>query len=262
MTQRGTPQVIGVRHVGLSRTGPGRARRVLSGRARPSGGRRQYGGDLRVRGRLPSSAAARPRSHTIWPSSPIPPSSTPAFKVASLADLRALYQWVIGRGDAGQDGVSTMARRSPSTSTTRRGTLVEVYWPTGVASRQPHGGPLDLTRSDEALRRDVAELAVRTGAPTAADSARKRAGGGERRRPEIPTPWRTDGRQDRLDPPCAPERCARGRVPSTDASVRPGTHRTARHETAPGRGRAGSGADRAESAGREMVGNSVGSPEM
>jgi len=46
--------------------------------------------------------------------------------------------------------------------------LVEVYWPTGVACRPPYGDPIDLTRSEEALRRDVAELAARAGAPSAA----------------------------------------------------------------------------------------------
>ena len=45
--------------------------------------------------------------------------------------------------------------------------LLEVYWPTGVACRPRHGDPIDLTRSEEALRRDVAELAARAGAPSA-----------------------------------------------------------------------------------------------
>ena len=48
---------------------------------------------------------------------------------------------------------------------------LEVYWPTGVACRQPHGEPIDLMLSDEALRRDVAELAARVGAPAAAAGA-------------------------------------------------------------------------------------------
>ncbi len=51
------------------------------------------------------------------------------------------------------------------------GHLIEVYWPTGVACRPRHGDPIDLTRSEEALRRDVAQLASRAGAPTAADGA-------------------------------------------------------------------------------------------
>jgi catechol-2,3-dioxygenase len=40
------------------------------------------------------------------------------------------------------------------------GHLLEVYWPTGVACRQPHADPIDLTRSEEALRRTVRELAA------------------------------------------------------------------------------------------------------
>jgi catechol-2,3-dioxygenase len=51
------------------------------------------------------------------------------------------------------------------------GHLVEVYWPTGVACRRRHGNPIDLTRSEEALRRDVAALAARAGAPSAASGA-------------------------------------------------------------------------------------------
>ena len=51
------------------------------------------------------------------------------------------------------------------------GHLVEVYWPTGVACRPPYGDPIDLTQSEEALRRDVAELAARAGAPSAAGGA-------------------------------------------------------------------------------------------
>ena len=86
-----------------------------------------------------------------------------AFKVASLADLRAFYQRVIGRGVpvrmAFNHGVSLAFYFDDP-----EGRLVEVYWPTGVACRQPHGDPLDLTLSEEALRRDVAELAGRPGA--------------------------------------------------------------------------------------------------
>jgi catechol-2,3-dioxygenase len=48
------------------------------------------------------------------------------------------------------------------------GHLVEAYWPTGLACRPLDGGPIDLARSEEALRRDVTELAARVGAPSAA----------------------------------------------------------------------------------------------
>jgi catechol-2,3-dioxygenase len=49
------------------------------------------------------------------------------------------------------------------------GHLIEVYWPTGVACRPCHGDPIDLTRSEESLRQDVAELEVGAGATTVAD---------------------------------------------------------------------------------------------
>ena len=62
------------------------------------------------------------------------------------------------------------------------GHLMEAYWPTGVACRPVHGDPIDLAWSEETLRRDVAELAARAGAPSA-------TGGRWRTQPPIPTPW-------------------------------------------------------------------------
>jgi catechol-2,3-dioxygenase len=38
--------------------------------------------------------------------------------------------------------------------------LIEVYRPTGVLCRPRHGDPIDLTHSEEALRREVAEQAA------------------------------------------------------------------------------------------------------
>ena len=80
-----------------------------------------------------------------------------AFEVRSLADLRAFYQRVLGRGVpikmALNHGVSlSFYFEDPE------GHLIEVYWPTGVACRPRHGDAIDLTRPEEALRRDVAEL--------------------------------------------------------------------------------------------------------
>lgn len=93
-----------------------------------------------------------------------------AFKVRSLADLRSMYQRVLGR-----DVPVKMALNHGASLAfpfeDLEGHLVEVYWPTGVACRQPHGEPIDLTLSEEALRRAVAELAARVGAPAAADGA-------------------------------------------------------------------------------------------
>jgi catechol-2,3-dioxygenase len=82
-----------------------------------------------------------------------------AFKVRSLAHLRAMYQRVLGRGvpvkAAFNHGVSiAFYFEDPE------GHLIEVYWPTGVAWRQPYGDPIDLTLSEEALQRKVRELAA------------------------------------------------------------------------------------------------------
>jgi catechol-2,3-dioxygenase len=58
-----------------------------------------------------------------------------------------------------------MVCRSPFYFEDPEGHMIEVYSPTGVACRPRHGEPIDLTRSEEALRRDVPELAARAGAP-------------------------------------------------------------------------------------------------
>ena len=82
-----------------------------------------------------------------------------AFKVRSLAHLRAIYQRIRSRGVpvkmAFNHGVSlAFYFEDPE------GHLIEVYWPTGRAWRQPYGVPIDLTLSEEALQRQVRELAV------------------------------------------------------------------------------------------------------
>jgi hypothetical protein len=93
-----------------------------------------------------------------------------AFNVRSLADLRPMYQRVLGL-----DVPVKMALNHGASIAfyfeDPEGHLVEVYWPTAVACLQPHGEPIDLTLSEGALRRDVAELAARVGAPAAADGA-------------------------------------------------------------------------------------------
>src|SRR5262249_22256279 len=82
-----------------------------------------------------------------------------AFEVRSLEDLRAFHLRVLGRGVpvkmALNHGVSlSFYFEDPE------GHLIEVYWPTGVLCRPHHGDPIDLTHSEEALRREVAELAA------------------------------------------------------------------------------------------------------
>ena len=79
--------------------------------------------------------------------------------VRSLAHLRAVYQRVLDRGVpvkmAFNHGVSlAFYFEDPE------GHLIEVYWPTGVAWRQPHGDPIDLTLSEETLQRKVREVAA------------------------------------------------------------------------------------------------------
>jgi catechol-2,3-dioxygenase len=97
MTQQEMPQVIGVRHVGLSARDPAALaefyRDVLG---------------LQVVGGSPANtpafgATAFLSSHPAQESHDLAIVADPAFqhtafKVRSLADLRALHQWVLGRG--------------------------------------------------------------------------------------------------------------------------------------------------------------------
>ena len=80
-----------------------------------------------------------------------------AFQVESLAGLRVLYQRVIDRGLSMRwtlnHGISLAFYFADPT-----GNLIKLYWPTGVAYLQPHGHPIDLTQSEAALRRDIADL--------------------------------------------------------------------------------------------------------
>jgi catechol 2,3-dioxygenase-like lactoylglutathione lyase family enzyme/quercetin dioxygenase-like cupin family protein len=74
-----------------------------------------------------------------------------AFKVASLAELRAFYQRVCDRKltvkMAANHGVSLAFYFDDPD-----GNMIEVYWPTGLRCRQPFMEPLDLAQSEEALR--------------------------------------------------------------------------------------------------------------
>jgi catechol-2,3-dioxygenase len=165
MTQQETPRVIGVRHVGLSARGPA----ALAGFYRDLLGLQVVGGSTAdtsafgVTAFLSSRPAEESHDLALFAN---PAYQHTAFKVRSLADLRALHQRVIGRGVpvkmALNHGVSLAFYFDDP-----EGHLIEVYWPTAVACRQPHGDAIDLTRSEEALRRDVADLAARAGAPSA-----------------------------------------------------------------------------------------------
>ena len=93
-----------------------------------------------------------------------------AFEVRSLADLRVLHQRVLGWGVpvkmALNHGVSLSFYFDDP-----EGYLIEVYWPTGVSCRPCHGDPINLTLSEEALRRHLAELGAGAGTPITADGA-------------------------------------------------------------------------------------------
>ena len=83
-----------------------------------------------------------------------------AFKVASLADLRALHHQITERGIpikmAMNHGCSLAFYFDDP-----EGNMIEVYWPTGLDNWQPHGDPLDLDASDADLIAEVAAIAAR-----------------------------------------------------------------------------------------------------
>ena len=169
MIKQETAHVIGVGHVGLSARDPA----ALAEFYHDVLGLQVVGGsaaDTSVFG-----ATAFLSSHPAQESHDLALFAEPtfqhiAFKVRSLADLRAFHQRVLGRGVpvkmALNHGVSLSFYFDDP-----EGHLIEVYWPTAVACLPLHGDPIDLTRSEEALRRDVTELAARAGAPSAAGGA-------------------------------------------------------------------------------------------
>ena len=83
-----------------------------------------------------------------------------AFEVRSLTDLRAFHQRVFDRSVpvkmALNHGVSLFFYFDDP-----EGHLIEVYWSTGIECLPRHGDPIDLTLPEEALRRDVREVAAR-----------------------------------------------------------------------------------------------------
>jgi len=171
MTQQETPQVIGVRHVGLSARDPA----ALAAFYRDVLGLQEVPvdtSDLGASAFLSSRPAEVPVDLALFAN---PAYQHTAFEVRSLADLRAFHQRVIGWGVpvnmALNHGVSlSFYFHDPE------GHLLEVYWPTGAACRPLHGDAIDLTRSEEALRQDVAELAARAGASSAAGGAKPDSG--------------------------------------------------------------------------------------
>jgi catechol-2,3-dioxygenase len=150
------PQVIGVGHVALSARDPAALaefyRDVLSLQVVPT-----ETSDLGENVFLSSRPAEVSVDLALFAN---PAYQHTAFEVRSLADLRAFHQRVLDRGVPVQmalnHGVSLSFYFDDP-----EGHLVEVYWSTGVACPPRHGNPIDLTLPEEALRRDVAELAAR-----------------------------------------------------------------------------------------------------
>ncbi len=73
-----------------------------------------------------------------------------AFKVASLADLRAFYRRICDR----QLPIRMILNHGVSFAVYfdhPDGNMIEIYWPTGARCAQPYMEPLDLTQSEEAL---------------------------------------------------------------------------------------------------------------
>ncbi len=85
-----------------------------------------------------------------------------AFKVATLADLRACYSDVVERDIpikmSVNHGVSLAFYFDDP-----EGNMIEVYWPTQLRYGQPYAHAIDLTLEEEALLQDIADLADREG---------------------------------------------------------------------------------------------------
>lgn len=82
-----------------------------------------------------------------------------AFKVESLADLRAFYRHIVEKGLP----IKTALNHGVSLAFYFRdleGNLIEIYWPTDLASRQPDSYPIDLSLPEAVLREDMAKLAA------------------------------------------------------------------------------------------------------
>ena len=155
MSKQETTHVIGVHHVGLSARDPA----GLAAFYHDVLGLQVVGGSTADASAFGATAFLRsqPEEHHDLALVANPAFQHTAFKVASLANLRAMYQRVIGRGVpvkmAFNHGVSiAFYLEDPE------GQVIEVYWPTGVAWRQPYGDPIDLTLSEEAIQRKVREL--------------------------------------------------------------------------------------------------------
>jgi catechol-2,3-dioxygenase len=156
LSKQETSHVIGVHHVGLSARDPV----ALAAFYQDVLGLQVVGGSTADASAFGASAFLRSRSseeHHDLVLVANPAFQHTAFKVGSLAHLRAMYERVLSRSVpvkmAFNHGVSiAFYFEDPE------GHLIEVYWPTGVAWAQPYGDPIELTLSEEALRQKVREL--------------------------------------------------------------------------------------------------------
>lgn len=82
-----------------------------------------------------------------------------AFKVETLADLRAFYQHIVEKGlpiEAAFNHGASLAFYFRDLESN----LIEIYWPTNLASRQPDSYPIDLSLPETALREIIADQAA------------------------------------------------------------------------------------------------------
>ena len=158
MSKQETTDVIGVHHVGLSARDPA----ALAVFYHDVLGLQVVGGSTADTSAFGATAFLSSRASDEHHDLAIvanPAFQHTAFKVGSLAHLRAVYQRVLGQGVpvkmAFNHGVSiAFYFEDPE------GHLIEVFWPTGIAWPQPYGDPIDLTLSEEAIQRKVRELAA------------------------------------------------------------------------------------------------------
>lgn len=87
-----------------------------------------------------------------------------AFKVGSLADLRALHRQMTERGIP----IKMTMNHGCSLAfyiDDPEGNMIEIYWPTGLHKRQPYGDPFDLEASEADLIQEVVDIAAAAGLP-------------------------------------------------------------------------------------------------
>jgi catechol-2,3-dioxygenase len=85
-----------------------------------------------------------------------------SFKCASLADLREFYKKVVEQ-KLEIDHIVNHGIAFGCYFKDPENNVVEVYWSTGKDYPQPHGDPLDLTRSEEELLQDLDNMPPKEG---------------------------------------------------------------------------------------------------